>query len=270
VADQSTIEWTDTTWNPVAGCNIASAGCTNCYAMRLAARLEAMGLEKYRGLTRKSGKRRVWTGKVRCDEKALMLPSSWRRPRKIFVNSMSDLFHEAVPADFIASVWSVMSATPRHVFQILTKRPERMRRIVSGLPNLPNVWLGTSIEDSRVLNRVQDLRATPAAVRFVSFEPLIGSVAGADLAGIHWAIVGGESGPSHRPISADWVREIRAICRRDGTAFFFKQWGGARPKSNGRSLDGSEWSEYPTNAGSIASLRLYDQQGQGSGGRPVG
>jgi protein gp37 len=270
VADQSTIEWTDTTWNPVAGCKMASAGCTNCYAMRLAARLEAMGLEKYRGLTRKSGGRHVWTGSVRCDEASLRLPSKWRRPRKIFVNSMSDLFHEDVPLSFISQVWFAMAATPRHIFQILTKRPGRMLAMASSLPVLPNVWLGTSVEDSQVLPRIDELRQMPAAVRFISFEPLIGSVAAANLDQIHWAIVGGESGPAHRPMESDWVRQIRDICRRDGTAFFFKQWGGPRPKSNGRTLDGSTWDEYPTFAGSLASVGLHVEQQQGSGRRAVG
>jgi protein gp37 len=270
VADQSTIEWTDTTWNPVAGCNIASPGCTNCYAMRLAARLDAMGVEKYRGLTRKSGKRHVWTGRIRCDENALALPSRWRRPRKIFVNSMSDLFHDGVPFEFIARVWSAMEETPRHIFQVLTKRPERMRQVLKDLPLLPNVWLGTSVEDSRVVQRIDELRATPAAIRFVSFEPLIGSVAKADLTAIHWAIVGGESGPRHRPLEADWVREVHDLCRRDGVAFFFKQWGGSRPKSNGRSLDGTNYDEYPTIAGSLTSVRLYDKHEQRSAGGPMG
>ncbi len=270
MADQSTIEWTDTTWNPVAGCKIASAGCTNCYAMRLAARLEAMGVEKYRGLTRKSGGRDVWTGLVRCDDRSLSLPSRWRRPRKIFVNSMSDLFHEDVPLDFILRVWSAMSATPRHTFQVLTKRPERMRQIVTDLPLLPNVWLGTSVEDARVLTRIEELRHTPAAVRFISFEPLIGSVAEANLNRIQWAIVGGESGPAHRQMEANWVREIREICRRDGAAFFFKQWGGARPKSNGRTLDGAVWDEYPSAAGSLASVRQNDQHEQRSNCRTLG
>ena len=194
---ESSIEWTDATWNPVAGCSVISPGCTNCYAMRMAARLEAMGSEKYRGLTRKSGGRRVWTGKVRCDETAVDVPRSWKKPRRIFVNSMSDLFHDAVPAGFVARVWSVTAETPQHTYQILTKRPDRMRDVVSAerLSMLPNVWLGTSVEDGRVLERIDLLRGVPAAVRFISFEPLIGSVADADLSGIAWAIVGGESGP---------------------------------------------------------------------------
>ena len=247
MAQASSIEWTDVTWNPVAGCLVITPGCTNCYAMRMAARLEAMGVAKYEGLTRKSGKRYVWTGRVRLDEASLEAPLKWRKPRKVFVNSMSDLFHPDVPADFVARVWSVMERTPQHTYQILTKRPERMREVInaSGLPALEHVWLGTSVEDSAVLSRLDDLRATPAIIRFVSFEPLIGSVAGANLDNIHWAIVGGESGPRARPMDEKWVDEIRLNCLAAGTAFFFKQWGGRTPKSGGRELDGREWSEYP-------------------------
>src|SRR4051812_25630270 len=193
MADTS-IEWTDATWNPVAGCTVLSPGCTNCYAMRMAARLDAMGMKKYRGLTRKSGKRAVWTGKVRLDRKALSIPASWKKPRRIFVNSMSDLFHEAVSAEFVATVWRVMQATPQHTYQVLTKRPDRLAAITVSLPVLPNVWLGTSVESAEYLERVNDLRRVTAVVRFVSFEPLLGSVAAADLTGIQWAIVGGESG----------------------------------------------------------------------------
>src|SRR5439155_25607064 len=182
----SSIEWTDSTWNPIAGCTIITAGCTNCYAMRMAARLAAMGSEKYRGLTRKSGRRRVWTGTIRCDEKALDAPRMWHKPRRIFVNLMSDLFHESVPVPFIRKVWRVMQETPRHTYQILTKRPERMVKVARDLPLVPNVWLGTSVEDDRVLHRIDALRQVSAAIRFISFEPLIGSVAGANLIGIHW------------------------------------------------------------------------------------
>ncbi len=180
MADTS-IEWTDATWNPVAGCTVISPGCTNCYAMRMAARLDAMGMKKYRGLTRKSGKRAVWTGRVRLDHDALGIPAGWKKPRRIFVNSMSDLFHEAVPAEFVAAVWRAMQATPQHTYQILTKRPDRMAEITASLPVLPNVWLGTSVESADYLGRIDDLRKVDAAVRFVSFEPLLGSVARADL-----------------------------------------------------------------------------------------
>ena len=175
---ETSIEWTDATWNPVAGCTVLTAGCTNCYAMRMAARLEAMGTEKYRGLTRKSGRRAVWTGKIRLDPASLNTPKTWSKPRKVFVNSMSDLFHDDVPAEFIARVWDVMKDTPRHTYQILTKRPERMAQVLAqpSFEILPNVWLGTSVEDDRVLDRLDAIRQVPAAIRFVSLEPLIGSV----------------------------------------------------------------------------------------------
>jgi len=247
VAQLSKIEWTDVTWNPVAGCTIASAGCTNCYAMRMAARLEAMGSPKYSGLTRKSGDRAVWTGKIALDAKALRAPFKWRKPLKVFVNSMSDLFHPEVPDDFILRVWTVMAETPQHTYQVLTKRPDRMRALLlrPDFKRLANVWLGTSVEDAEVLGRIDALRETPAFIRFVSFEPLIGSVRSANLRGIHWAIVGGESGPKARPMLPTWVSEIESRCRLYGTAFFFKQWGGPTPKSRGRIFDGREWSEYP-------------------------
>jgi len=246
MADTS-IEWTDATWNPVAGCTVLTAGCTNCYAMRMAARLDAMGVEKYARLTRKSGKRAVWTGKIRLDEKSLTVPYSWAKPRKVFVNSMSDLFHDDVPVEFVRKVWEVMRDTPRHTYQILTKRPDRMALILGGadFQILPNVWLGTSVEDGRVLDRLDAIRAVPAAVRFVSLEPLIGSVASGDLTGIHWAIVGGESGPKARPMDPRWVDEIEIMCRRSKTAFFFKQWGGKNKKAAGRTLNGRTYDEMP-------------------------
>jgi protein gp37 len=202
----------------------------------MAARLDAMGMKKYRGLTRKSGGRAVWTGKVRLDHNSLAIPATWKKPRRIFVNSMSDLFHDAVPAAFIASVWKAMEATPQHTFQILTKRPDRMAEFTAPLPVLKNVWLGTSVEKADYLSRIDDLRKVNAAVRFISFEPLLGSVVGADLAGIHWAIVGGESGPRSRLMSETWVREIEVACRKAKTAFFFKQWGGVRKQSTGRHI----------------------------------
>lgn len=244
---ETSIEWTDATWNPVAGCLIITPGCTNCYAMRMAARLEAMGVPKYAGLTRKSGNRYIWTGKVRLDEGSLETPLKWRKPRKIFVNSMSDLFHDDVPAEFIARVWDVMQRTPQHTYQILTKRPERMREVITSLdlPALEHVWLGTSVENAAVLSRLDDLRSTPAIIRFVSFEPLIGSVATADLRGIHWAIVGGESGPRSRPMDEKWVDEIRLNCLATGTAFFFKQWGGKNKKATGRTYLNRTWDELP-------------------------
>lgn len=247
MAQGSAIEWTDATWNPVAGCTIASAGCSNCYAMRMAARLNAMGSRKYQGLTRRSGGRHVWTGRVNLDVASLNIPHGWRKPRKVFVNSMSDLFHEEVPAEFIAEVWRTMLATPRHTYQVLTKRPERMRELLTDgtLQPAPNIWLGTSVEGEAVLSRLDELRETPAFVRFVSFEPLIDGVGAADLRGIHWAIVGGESGPRARPMDPDWVDEIEELCRRDGVAFFFKQWGGRNKKATGRELHGRTYDEMP-------------------------
>jgi protein gp37 len=244
MADTS-IEWTDATWNPVAGCTVISPGCTNCYAMRMAERLDAMGMEKYRGLTRKSGGRAKWTGKVRLDHAALGAPVKWRKPRRIFVNSMSDLFHDAVPAAFVADVWAVMKSTPWHTYQILTKRPDRMAKITTTFSVLPNVWLGTSVESADYLDRIDELRHVKAAVRFISFEPLLGSVAAADLCGVHWAIVGGESGPRSRPMLEAWVDEVEAACRESGTAFFFKQWGGVRKKATGRTYRDRTFDEMP-------------------------
>ena len=257
---ESRIEWTDSTWNPVAGCSIVTAGCAHCYAMDMAKRLEAMGLEKYSGLTRRSGKRTVWNGVVREDRSALGLPCTWKKPRKIFVNSMSDLFHEKVSDTFIVDVWQVMHDTPRHNYQILTKRPERMAALVSQKIGkiLPNVWLGTSVENQSVVGRLGQLHRAPAAIRFASFEPLIGPIGTVDLTDIHWAIVGGESGRDARPIREDWVDEIHVQCVRQGTAFFFKQWGTwgrdnkRRSKSaNGREYRGQTWDEMPVTPAAI-------------------
>ena len=247
MAGQSDIEWTEATWNPVAGCRIVSPGCTNCYAMRMAARLQAMGHWKYRGTTRKSGRRHVWTGKVALDFDSLEAPLSWRRPLRIFVNSMSDLFQEDVPIEFVQKVWRTMERAPWHSFQILTKRPDRMAAVLTNgkFNTLPNVWLGTSIEDSERLFRLDMLREVPAWVRFISFEPLLGPIPDINLAGIDWAIVGGESGPRSRPIERAWVEGIKRSCRRSDVAFFFKQWGGRNKKKTGRILHGRTWDEYP-------------------------
>lgn len=251
---ETEIEWTDATWNPVAGCSIMSAGCTNCYAMQMAYRLEAMGVEKYKGLTRKSGKRTVWRGIIREDRKSLNIPINWKKPRKIFVNSMSDLFHPDVSTGFVEEIWDVMARTPHHHYQILTKRPDRMAEIVPSIQSTPleNVWLGTSVENSEVVDRIDDLRRVPAAIRFISFEPLIGGVGDVDLSEIDWAIVGGESGPRARPINESWIDEIHGSCIESGTAFFFKQWGtwGADNKKrskklNGREYRGRTWDEMP-------------------------
>ena len=241
---ETQIEWTDSTWNPVAGCSVMSAGCTNCYAMEMARRLEAMGVAKYAGLTRKSGKRSVWVGKIREDRAALDIPARWRKPRKIFVNSMSDLFHENVSTSFITDVWEVMKTTPQHHYQILTKRPERMRQFVAENVGevLPNVWLGTSVESAEVADRIDHLRAVPAAIRFISFEPLIAPVGQVDLTDIHWAIVGGESGRAARPIREGWIDEIHDQCVKYDSAFFFKQWGawGKDNKRRSKKANGRE------------------------------
>lgn len=258
---ETEIEWTDATWNPVAGCSIVSAGCTHCYAMEMARRLEAMGVEKYRGLTRRSGKRAVWNGRVREDRESLSLPYRWRKPRKIFVNSMSDLFHEKVSDAFIKAVWKVMSETPHHNYQILTKRPDRMASFVNAKVSavLPNVWLGTSVENADVVERIDHLRAASAAIRFISFEPLIGPVGTVNLAQIDWAIVGGESGRAARPIREEWIDNIHDQCVRSGTAFFFKQWGTwgkdnkrRSKKANGREYRGRTWDEMPATLAATA------------------
>src|SRR6266852_2055075 len=246
MAGASHIEWTEATWNPIAGCTVLSPGCTNCYAQRLAARLQAMGSPKYQRTTRKSGRRHVWTGRVNIDQTALDAPLRWRRPMRIFVNSMSDLFQDPVPIQVIASIWSIMKEAHWHTYQILTKRPERMRDVVSEFDcPLPNVWLGTSVENASYLDRINLLRSVPAHIRFVSFEPLLGPVAPVNLDGIHWAIVGGESGPGARSIDPQWVESIQAACRDQSVAFFFKQWGGTRKGKAGRLLHGRTWDEYP-------------------------
>ena len=247
MASISEIEWTDVTWNPVAGCTLASSGCTNCYAMRMAARLQAMGHKKYAGTTRKSGGRAVWTGKVNVDESSLSAPLEWKRGKRVFVNSMSDLFHDKVDDEFIIKVWDIMMECPQHHFQILTKRPDRMARLFEQgkLSKLNNVWVGTSVENSEVIDRVQQLASIEGMTLFVSFEPLIGAVGNVDLSKIHWAIVGGESGPNSREIEPGWVDELYHICRRDDVAFFFKQWGGRNKKATGRELHGTTYDEYP-------------------------
>ena len=251
---ESQIEWTDATWNPVAGCSLASAGCKHCYAMQMARRLEAMGIEKYKGLTQKKGKNVTWNGVIREDTDALAIPYRWKKPRKIFVNSMSDLFHEKVSDDFILAVWKVMEETPRHNYQILTKRPERMQQFVkSNIKKvLPNVWLGTTVEDAEAKSRIAHLRGTPAAIRFISFEPLIAGVGKVNLRNIDWAIVGGESGSKARPIQEKWIDEIHEQCKKYDTAFFFKQWGSwgkdnkkRSKKANGREYRGKTWDEMP-------------------------
>ncbi len=247
MAGLSDIEWTDATWNPVSGCRVISAGCTNCYAMRMAARLQAMGHPAYDGTTRKSGKRYVWTGKTHLLEETLDIPLKWRKPRLVFVNSMSDLFQDSVPFEYVDRVWQIMEQAQLHTFQILTKQPERMAEFLrqrEGSP-LQNVWLGTSVEDEHVVHRVADLKQCKATVRFISFEPLIGPVGRVSLSDIHWAIVGGESGPNARPLDTAWVDEIFHQCEKYNTRFFFKQWGGVNKKRTGRTFKGRTWDDMP-------------------------
>lgn len=238
----SAIEWTESTWNPVTGCDRVSPGCAHCYALDLAARLKRMGQPKYQ---RDGGKSSGPGFAVTLHPGTLQVPLHWRSPRVIFVNSMSDLFHEAVPVDFIEQVFDVMRRADWHVFQILTKRHERLSELAGQLDWPPNVWMGVSVENRRFVQRVDHLRTVPAAVRFISAEPLLGPLGDIDLDGIHWLIAGGESGPKHRPVQAEWVRQLRDHCVADGVPFFFKQWGGTRSKSGGRTLDGQFWSQMP-------------------------
>jgi protein gp37 len=247
MGDGSAIEWTEATWNPTTGCDRVSAGCDNCYALTLSKRLKAMGAEKYQndGDPRTSG---PGFG-VTVHPNALMLPTRWRQPRVVFVNSMSDLFHAKVPLGFIRDVFDVMRDTPQHTYQVLTKRSLRLRRAGGALDWPDNVWMGVSVEDATQLRRVEDLRGTPAKVRFLSAEPLLGPLlttdSSLDLTGIDWVITGGESGPRARRCDPDWVRDIRDACAASGAAFFHKQWGGRTPKAGGRKLDGREHSAMP-------------------------
>ncbi|MGH3321475.1 MAG: DUF5131 family protein [Nocardioidaceae bacterium] len=246
MADRSVIEWTQATWNPTTGCDRVSAGCDNCYALALAKRLKAMGSAKYQrdGDPRTSG---PGFG-VTVHPDALSVPYRWRAPRLVFVNSMSDLFHARVPLAFVQQVFAVMADTPQHTYQLLTKRSRRLRLLADRLPWPPNVWVGVSVEGHHVLGRVDDLRRVPAAVRFLSCEPLLGPLHGLDLHGIDWVIVGGESGSHHRSIDPDWVRSLRDQCTEARVPFFFKQWGGATPKAGGRILDQRTWDQLPAAA----------------------
>ena len=271
--DRTGIEWTDATWNPLSGCSVVSPGCTNCYAMKLAHRYTGTAL--YKGLTQSVNGHAVWTGKIALNERMLDAPLGWRRPRRIFVNSMSDLFHENVADETIDRIFDVMDRAGRHVFQILTKRADRMEAYMMARPGpaLPNVWLGVSVEDqARADERIPPLTRTPAAIRFLSCEPLLEALEiGPYLAGHggpDWVIAGGESGPAARPPHPDWMRGLRAQCRAAGTKFFFKQWGEWGPvehavpgriyrshpvhgvnrygkRAAGRMLDGRTWDELP-------------------------
>jgi protein gp37 len=234
MATNSNIEWTEMTWNPVTGCTKVSQGCKHCYAERMAKRLKAMKAPRYR---------RGFETTLHHD--LIELPLTWRKPRKVFVNSMSDLFHEDVPTEFIQRVFATMEMCSQHTFQVLTKRSERLVKLCGKLAWSPNVWIGVSVENSEVLNRIQDLARVPAAVRFLSCEPLIGPLDNLPLAGIHWVIVGGESGPRARPMKEEWVESIFAQCREANIRFFFKQWGGVRKDMTGRQLHGRTYDEMP-------------------------
>jgi protein gp37 len=237
MADGSAIEWTDATWNPVRGCTKVSPGCKHCYAETFA--------ERFRGVPDHPFEQGF---DLRLVENALELPLQWRRPRRIFVNSMSDLFHEDVPEPFVFRVFDVMRRASQHQFQVLTKRSERMAKIAAKLAIAPNVWMGVSVENGDYTWRVRDLERVAAAVRFLSVEPLLGPIDDLPLKGIHWVIVGGESGPRARPMSPAWVRSIREQCARARVPFFFKQWGGVRKHVTGRLLDGRSWDEMPVRA----------------------
>ena len=245
MATGSRIEWTEATWNPIAGCTIISPGCTNCYAMRLASRLASMGQEKYQGTTRKSGGRAKWNGEIRLDFSALEIPRKWTKGKVIFVNSMSDLFHENVPFPFIKKVFQTMNETPHHTYQVLTKRADRLRELSSQIEWTPNIWMGVSVESTDYLWRIDCLRKTGAMIKFLSLEPLLGPLDELNFADINWVIVGGESGPGARPMPKKWVRSIRDQCKSSGIAFHFKQWGGVNKKRAGRILDGRTWDELP-------------------------
>ena len=235
MGDRSAIEWTDATWNPVRGCTKVSPGCKHCYAETFA--------ERFRGVP---GHPYEQGFDLRLVPEKLTQPLHWKRPRRVFVNSMSDLFHEGVSGETIADVFRIMRKADWHTYQVLTKRSERLLRLSSGLWWPRHVWMGVSVESDDYVSRVRDLQKVPAAVRFVSVEPLLGPVPRLPLAGIHWVIVGGESGPGARPMEAAWVRSIRDQCSGASVAFFFKQWGGVRKKETGRILDGRTWDEMPT------------------------
>ncbi len=234
MGQNSSIEWTESTWNPVTGCTKVSPGCANCYAERMALRLKAMGQVNYaKGFD------------VALHEKALELPLRWKTPQTIFVNSMSDLFHHDIPSDFIKRVFRVMNKASHHRFQLLTKRSERLKDFSKSVIWTKNIWAGVSVETAEYLYRMDDLRSLPAAVKFVSMEPLLGMVSDMNLSNIEWIIAGGESGPGARPLRPEWVRCIRDQCKASHVPFFFKQWGGTRKKKAGRELDGKIYSEMP-------------------------
>ncbi|MDT9719111.1 phage Gp37/Gp68 family protein [Paenibacillus sp. ClWae2A] len=234
MASNSHIEWTEATWNPVTGCTKVSEGCRNCYALAMARRLEAMGNPRYlNGFN------------VTLHHDLIEAPLKWKKPRKIFVNSMSDMFHKDVPDEFIKAVFNTMNEASWHTFQVLTKRSSRLMELAPQLNWTDNIWQGVSVENDKVLDRIDHLRQTPAAIKFLSCEPLLGSIDNLNLQGIDWVIVGGESGPKARPMEEEWALSIRDQCVEQETAFFFKQWGGVQKHRHGRILDGRTYDEYP-------------------------
>jgi len=235
MATKSSIEWTESTWNPITGCNKISPGCKNCYAERMAKRLKAMGSPNY-----------VDGFKLTLHEHILKLPLNWKKPQTIFVNSMSDLFHKNVPIEFILRVFDVMNKTPWHTYQVLTKRSDRLKELNKKLTWGKNIWMGVSVENQDYTYRIDDLRKTDAYVKFLSIEPLIGPVRKLKLSKIKWVIVGGESGPKARPMNEEWVLDIKDQCLEAEVPFFFKQWGGKNKKKAGRLLEGKTWDELPT------------------------
>lgn len=247
-ADRSTIEWTDSTWNPTTGCSRISPGCENCYAEVFARRLQRMGVPRYSNGFEPT-----------LHDDALSLPLKWKKPRKIFVNSMSDLFHERIPSDFIDRVFDTIRAAPQHIYQILTKRPYLMKRYSERVGGFPEqVWAGVSIENSHYKFRIDHLRGVGAFVKFVSIEPLLGPIGELDLDDIDWVIVGGESGTNFRPVDPNWIREVRDQCVMKRIPFFFKQWGGITSKAGGRTLDGKQWSQLPRARNRFNGMRTVE------------
>ncbi len=234
MSDNSSIEWTEATWNPVTGCSKVSPGCKNCYAERMAKRLQAMGQQRYRNGFR-----------VTLQKDIVDLPCLWKKPREIFVNSMSDLFHKIIPPSFIQCVFETMNLASQHTFQVLTKRSNRLREINESLVWTDNIWMGVSVENEDYEHRIDDLLQTGAVIKFLSLEPLLGSLKNVSFEGIDWVIVGGESGPGARPMKKIWVTEIRDQCKEKEIPFFFKQWGGVNKKKNGRALENRTWDQYP-------------------------
>ena len=234
MGSNSSIEWTESTWNPVTGCTKISPGCKHCYAERMSKRLKAMGQQNY-----------VNGFALTVHDHALELPLRWKSPQIIFVNSMSDLFHKDVPSDFILNIFDVMNHADWHTYQVLTKRSDRLRQLGARLPWSPHIWMGVSVETEKYQTRIDDLRKTNACVKFLSLEPLLGPLPNLELEGIDWVITGGESGPGARAVDPDWVRKIRDQCEKADVPFFFKQWGGVQKKKHGRTLDGRTWDEMP-------------------------